>query len=215
VDQILSCHSQIGTAGELGFWPEHEDAAVETAGHRISPNATELRAKYVEHLSSVAPGARLVIDKNPANLLFVGMLHALFPSSRIICSRRDAVDTALSIWMTRTETGAPFVCDRKAIVFACKEFLRLTDHWRATIPPNRFLEVRYESLIESPEQRTREMVHFCGLDWDEACLHPELNKRSIRTPSFWQARQPVYGTSVGRWRRYEPWLGPFEELIGL
>jgi hypothetical protein len=143
------------------------------------------------------------------------LIHTLFPSSRIICTKRSAVDTALSIWMTPMQTAASFVHDRSAIVFAYKECLRLMDHWRNAMPDDRYLEVNYETLTEHPEVETRKMLDFCGLKWDAACLHPELNSRPVRTPSFWQVRQPVYRSSIDRWKRYEPWLGPFEELVGL
>ena len=80
-------------------------------------------------------------------------------------------------------------------------------HWREVLPPDRFTEVDYERLVEDREAETRRLVAFVGLDWDDACLAPEKNERSVKTASVWQARQPVYKTSVERWRRYEPWLG--------
>ncbi len=60
---------------------------------------------------------------------------------------------------------------------------------------------------------TRRLIAFCGLDWDDACLKPERNGRVVNTASQWQARQPVYDTSIERWRRYEPWLGELRELM--
>ena len=81
------------------------------------------------------------------------------------------------------------------------------------MPPDRFTEVEYETLIADREAETRRLVAFCGLDWDDACLIPERNTRLINTASRWQARQPVYTTSVQRWRRYEPWLGELRELL--
>jgi hypothetical protein len=57
------------------------------------------------------------------------------------------------------------------------------------------------------------MIDFCGLDWNEACLYSERNRRAVRTASVWQARQPVYNTSVARWRHYEPWLGALRALL--
>ena len=86
-------------------------------------------------------------------------------------------------------------------------------HWRQVIPRDRLLEIDYEALIANRETLTRRMIEFVGLEWDEACLRPENNRRAVNTASLWQARQPVYGTSVGRWRRYEPWLGEFRQLL--
>ena len=85
-------------------------------------------------------------------------------------------------------------------------------HWRKVIPPNRLLEVDYEDLISNPETNIRKILAFCGLPFDDACLRPESNQRVVTTPSLWQVRQPIYKTSVERWRVYEPWLGVFSEL---
>ena len=68
-------------------------------------------------------------------------------------------------------------------------------------------------MIAQPEAETRRLVDFCGLEWDEACLAPERNRRAVKTASLWQVRQPIYKTSVERWRRFEPWLGELRELL--
>jgi hypothetical protein len=145
--------------------------------------------------------------------MIAGLLHLAFPNARIIHTIRHPVDTALSIWMTQMQTVAPFVCDRDNIVFAYREYERLARHWRSVMPADRYLEIRYEDLVLDSERVTRQMVDFCGLGWDEACLHPEDNLRAVRTPSFWQVRQPLYTTSIDRWRNYEPWLGSFRDLL--
>jgi tetratricopeptide (TPR) repeat protein len=216
VDQILSCHPRVGGAGEQAFWVQHEEAVFDFERRSNRTDAAQkLKSEYQSLLESLAPGRSVVIDKNPANVLVAGLIHMLYPGSRLICTRRHAVDTALSMWMTQMQTGAPFVNERSDIVFAYKEYLRLAAHWQAAMPESRYREVRYESIIDNPEAQTRELVAFCGLDWTDACLRPEQNSRIIKTPSFWQVRQPVYSTSVDRWKRYEAWLGPFNELIGL
>jgi tetratricopeptide (TPR) repeat protein len=216
VEQMLSCHPSIGGAGEQHFWGDHEPLMIDfkssmVFGSRVRKYADE----FVDLLTSIAPGVPHVIDKNPANLQVVGSLHLAFPNVRIIHTRRDALDTAISIWTTPMSTNAPFINNRESIVFAYKEYLRLMEHWRQVIPANRFLEVNYEELASQPDVQMPRIVEFCGLEWNDACLHPERNSKRIKTPSLWQARQPVYKTSTERWRSYEPWLGVFEELRGL
>jgi hypothetical protein len=85
-------------------------------------------------------------------------------------------------------------------------------HWRAVLPAGRFMEIDYERLVANPAEAARELVAFCGLDWDEACLHPEANRRPIETASLFQARAAVHTRSVGKWRAYEPWLGALATL---
>ena len=81
------------------------------------------------------------------------------------------------------------------------------------LPPDRWLDVDYEALVADRGAWTRRLIEFCGLDWDEACLYPESDRPAVTTASLWQARQPVYRSSVARWRRYEPWLGELRELL--
>lgn len=216
VEQILTCHPQIGGAGEQHFWGDHEPTVVNCEREAINQaGLRESGQAYIKLLTSIAPGYPHVIDKNPANLQVVGSLHLGFPNAKIVYTRRNAADTALSIWMTPMRTIAPFVNDRVNIVHAIKEYRRLLMHWSEVIPADRFFEIGYEKLVSQPERLIRQLVEFCGLEWTEACLHPELNKRRVITPSLWQVRQPVYVSSAERWRKYKPWLGAFEELIEL
>lgn len=90
---------------------------------------------------------------------------------------------------------------------------RLIEHWRSVLPPDRFIEVDYENLTSEPEPVIRRIIAACGLAWHDACLRPESNPRAVKTPSKWQARQPIYRRSVARWRRYERWLGPLRALV--
>ncbi len=77
---------------------------------------------------------------------------------------------------------------------------------------HRLLEIDYETLVADPEPAIRSLIDFVGLPWDDACLTPQNNTRAIRTASLWQARQPVYRSSVARWQRFEPWLGELRSL---
>jgi hypothetical protein len=106
-----------------------------------------------------------------------------------------------------------FAYDRNDLVAAYRQYVKLLTHWRGVLPADRFLEIQYEDLVADREAVTRQMIAFCGLDWNDACLHSEQNRRSVRTASVWQARQPIYRTSVARWRHYAPWLGPLAELL--
>jgi len=213
-EQILTCHSRVGGASEQPFWREWEPQVINWKnGHVYRERLQPLADRFCTLLNTIAPGKRHVVDKNPANSMIVGLLHLAYPNARIIHTVRHPVDTALSIWMTLMQTAAPFVCDRDHIVFAYREYQRLADHWRSVISPDRYLEVQYEDLVLDREQVTRQMVEFCDLEWEDACLYPENNLRAVKTPSFWQVRQPVYATSLERWKHYEPWLGAFRELL--
>jgi len=214
VEQIISMHPEAGAGGELNFWNErgamwHRNGA---AGNE-KPFLAKGAAEYLRVLRGIAPKAARVTDKMPFNFLWAGLIHLAFPQSVIIHCRRAAVDTALSIHQTHFNPGLAFPTGGTELVTYFRCYQRITDHWRRVLPADRFLEVDYEELTREPEPIIRRMIAACGLGWDDACLRHERNPRAVKTPSKWQTRQPIYRTSVARWRRYERWLGPLSELI--
>ncbi len=204
VEQILSAHAAVAGGGELPFWTSQQDGP----GTRDPTAGT----RYLDLLGRIAPAALRVTDKNPFNFFEIGRIHAALPQARFIHCRRDPIDTCLSIYFTRFATPQPFAYDREDLVFFYRQYRRLMAHWQAVLPPGTLLTIDYEALIASPEAQTRRMVACLGLEWDAACLAPERNPAIVRTASLWQARQPVHGKSVARWRRYEPWLGALRDL---
>jgi tetratricopeptide (TPR) repeat protein len=206
VEQIVSSHPSVVAGGELTFWTAERAMAAATDA------APRLGAEYLALLRRIGPKSTRVTDKNPFNFLYLGAIHRAQPDSRLIHCRRDPIDTCLSIYFTRFATPQAFAYDRSDLVFYYREYERLMAHWRALLPSDHLLEIEYESLTSDRESVTRRMIAFCGLAWDDACLAPENNQRTVRTASIWQARQPVYRTSVERWRRYEPWLGELRQL---
>jgi hypothetical protein len=154
-----------------------------------------------------------VTDKMPFNFLWAGLIHVAFPRAIIIHCRRAPIDTALSIHQTHFHPGLAFPTGGAELVAYFHGYQRLMDHWRNVLPVDRFIEVDYEDLTRAPEPVIRRIIAASGLAWHDSCLRPELNPRTVKTPSKWQTRQPIYRTSVERWRRYEPWLGPLRALV--
>jgi tetratricopeptide (TPR) repeat protein len=214
VEQIISSHPDVAAGSELNFWNERG-----AAWHQRGPRANDpgfLRsaaADYLELIGEIGPKASRVTDKMPFNFLWAGLIHLAFPHATIIHCRRTAIDAALSIHQTHFHPGLAFPTGGADLVTYFKSYRRITDHWRSVLPPDRFIEVEYEALTRDPEPEIRHVIAACGLEWDEACLRPERNPRAVRTPSKWQTRQPIYRSSVERWRRYQPWLGPLKALL--
>jgi tetratricopeptide (TPR) repeat protein len=214
VEQIVSMHPEVGAGGELNFWNERGAAWHRTgaAGNEM-PFLAKAAADYLGVLRAIAPKAARVTDKMPFNFLWAGLIHLAFPRSVIIHCRRAAVDTALSIHQTHFNPGMAFPTGGTELVAYFRCYQRVTDHWRRVLPADRFIEVEYEELTREPEPIIRRMIAACGLTWHDACLRHERNPRAVKTPSKWQTRQPIYRTSVARWRRYEPWLGLLGALV--
>ncbi|MGH9499532.1 MAG: tetratricopeptide repeat-containing sulfotransferase family protein [Terriglobales bacterium] len=216
VEQIISMHPEVGAGGELNFWNER-GAAWHGSGAATATDDKQFCSKaakdYLAVLRAIAPKAARVTDKMPFNFLWAGLVHVAFPRATIIHCRRAAVDTALSIHQTFFHPALAFPTGGAELVAYFHSYQRLIDHWRSVLPPDRFIEVDYEELTRAPEPVIRRIIAACGLTWDNACLRPESNPRAVKTPSKWQTRQPIYRTSVARWRRYEQWLGPLRELV--
>jgi len=214
VEQIISMHPEVGAGGELNFWNERgsEWLSSGAAGNHRS-FLFKAASDYLRVLRAIAPKAARVTDKMPFNFLWAGLIHLAFPRAIIIHCRRVAIDTALSIHQTHFHPTLPFPTGGTELVDYFHNYQRLVDHWRNVLPVDRFIEVDYEELSNTPEPIIRRIIADCGLAWHDACLRPESNPRVVKTPSKWQTRQPIYRTSVERWRRSEPWLGPLRALV--
>jgi tetratricopeptide (TPR) repeat protein len=214
VEQIVSMHPEVGPGDELNFWNErgplwHRSGDAGNQKAFLAKAATD----YLRVLRAIAPAAARVTDKMPFNFLWAGLIHLAFPRAIIIHCRRAAVDTALSIHQTHFHPSLAFPTGGAELVAYFRSYQRLVEHWRSVLPEDRFLEIDYEDLTRAPEPVIRRIIAACGLAWHEECLRPECNPRAVKTPSKWQTRQPIYRTSVARWRRYEPWLGPLGALV--
>ena len=215
VEQIISSHPDVFGAGELPFWTERgavwhlEDAAARDPDYL--PRAAN---EYLRFLHAMAPNASRVTDKMPFNVLWAGAIHLALPNAVIVHCRRAPIDTALSIRQTLFHPNLAFPTGGARLVAYFRSYERLTRHWRRVLPADRYLEVDYENLTRDPEPEIRRIVQACGLSWSDACLQPHLRQGVVRTPSKWQARQPINRDSVERWRRYEPHLGALRDLLG-
>ncbi|HEY6347759.1 MAG TPA: sulfotransferase [Bryobacteraceae bacterium] len=241
VEQIVSMHPEAGAGGELHFWNDRGAAWQRSSAARNEMRSSAARnemrsgaagnemrsgaagnempflakaaADYLGVLRAIAPRAARVTDKMPFNFLWAGLIHVAFPRAIIIHCRRAAIDTALSIHQTHFHPGLAFPTGGAELVAYFRSYQRLMHHWRSVLPADRFIEVDYEDLTYGPEPVIRRIIAACGLAWDHVCLRPECNPRAVKTPSKWQTRQPIYRSSVARWRRYEPWLGPLRTLV--
>jgi len=77
------------------------------------------------------------------------------------------------------------------------------------------IEVQYEQVIAEFADEARRIIAHCGLEWDDACLSFHKTRRPVRTSSLAQVRQPIYRTSIGRWRPFREHLRALLEEIGI
>jgi hypothetical protein len=151
----------------------------------------------------------------PDNVLLVGLIARLFPRARIIYCSRGPRDTALSCYFQLFSDGAQhFSYDLPDCGRRCRQIERLAAHWLILLPLH-MTEVNYERLVGDLEGESRRLIEFLGLEWEPACLDFHRTERTVATVSYWQVRQPIYSSSIGRWRHYENHLAPlFAALDG-
>jgi hypothetical protein len=138
----------------------------------------------------------------------------MLPNARIIHSRRDPCDTALSCFSILFARGQEYSYDLGELGRYYRAYEALMEHWRKVLPPSAMLEVQYEDVVADLEGQARRIVAYCGLEWDDACLSFHTTERPARTASATQVRQPIYRSSVGRRQGYEDLLRPFLEALG-
>ena len=211
-EQILSSHSTVAGGGEVHFWEARGRSFL--AGAEGDADLRAMAAAYLARLRSVSATSARVVDKNPFNFMWSALAHAVFPNARIVHCRRHPADNALSIMLADLAPQPLFSNAKDDLLFYYRHYLRVMAHMRAVLPAERFIDLDYEALVQEPRPQIERLLAFCGLDWEEDCLFPERNRRTVQTASVWQARQPIFRTSAGRRRHYAALLAPFEALSG-
>ena len=222
-EQILASHPRAFGAGEL----EALGGALTKSARKLSGqveypdflgdlSSKELAAlsgDYLDHYPEEAKLFDRVTDKLPGNFAHLGTLTLMFPNAKFIYCRRNAIDNCLSCYFQNFSADLWYTFNLEKLAMYYRMHLDLMDHWRAVLPAQIF-EVRYEEMTDDPEPIVRAMLEFCDLEWDDACLNFHETERAVKTASIWQVRQPMYKTSVAKWKRYEQHLGPLIEGLG-
>jgi len=168
---------------------------------------------YLDGLNDKSPGsASRVVDKFPMNCIHLGLISILFPNAKIIHCQRNPLDVALSCYTVLFNMGNDFTNDLLYFGQYYKEYRRLMAHWAAVLPQPIF-NLQYEDLVLKPDDVIKELIAFCDLSWEEECLRFDRNERAVRTPSNWQVRQKIYGSSIDRWKNYKNEFIELKEML--
>ncbi|GAB3779673.1 tetratricopeptide repeat-containing sulfotransferase family protein [Dyella agri] len=225
LDRVLSSHPDVRSAGELQNFPTLIQRASGCPTALLGEADLVARTQHIDwrqlgeaYLASTRPVSGETprfIDKMPHNFLYAGWIARALPNAKIVCLRRNPLDTCIGNFRHLFDQESGFYdysFDLSDIGRYVIQFDRLMAHWRKVLP-GRIHEVRYESLVENTEAATRELLDFCGLPWDDACLRSESNTTPVNTPNAWQVRAPIYQRAIGHWRHYEPQLRDLRWLL--
>ncbi|MFZ5502215.1 MAG: sulfotransferase [Pseudomonadota bacterium] len=221
-EQIIASHPDVFGAGELPDLLRIAHRKTRSDQSRFPDNLKNLDAATLtkwgtEYLSCVrqrnADSARIT-DKMPANFFMVGLIHLMLPKAKIIHVNRNPVDTCLSCFTRLFKRKQEHTYDLAELGRYYTDYARLMNHWRTVLPAGAFLDIQYEDTVADQEAQARRLLEYCELGWHDACLDFHKTERPIRTASVTQVRQPIYTSSVERWRKYEKFLDPLLNELG-
>lgn len=221
-EKIASSHGQAAGAGERSDILLYVENLVRVAGEgalfpdvvdkQPSEDLQQFAGEYLSRLNEVDSEAPRIIDKMPANFMYLGLIAIMFPQAKIIHCKRDPRDTGLSCFFQNFVHDHPWSCDLGDIGVYYRTYERVMAHWQKVLPIP-ILDLHYEDVVRNQEAASRKMIDFLGLAWDPRCLDFHRTEGAVRTASKWQVRQPIYTKSVGRWKEYEPYLAPLLQAL--
>jgi len=224
VETIISSHRHLAAGGEDKKMAELADSMSQDRHGKlryprdvgkIDPaNMAPFASLYMSHMVRMHPEVPRTTDKFPFNFLHLGLIAVLFPNASIVHCRRDPMDTCLSCFFQYFGElqGLSFTNNLEDLGFCYSEYERLMAHWHQVLPVP-ILDISYEELVASQEMISRQMIAHIGEEWDEACLQFHEQDRNVNTASHFQVRQPIYKSSVEKWRQYERHLGPLQDAL--
>ncbi len=206
VEQIISSHSQVHGAGELHFAAQF-GAAIATGVTEVnSESLVDFRQNYLNKLQNISNGNLIFTDKMPLNFRYIGLLTAAFPEAKVIHVKRNSAAVCWANYKQFFESKSIGYCYAiDDVITYHKLYENLMDFWTNKLS-NRIYNLDYELLTVNQEKDTRRLIEYLGLDWDEKCLSPQNNTRSVATASNVQVRQKVYQGSSEQWKKYQPFL---------
>ena len=219
VERVLGSHSQVYSAGELGNFATALMQQVRVLTNGSQPPRDELVRlsaavdfrklgdAYVESTRPFTGKTPRFIDKLPLNFLYAGLIHLALPRARMINLKRHPLDTCYAVYKQLFVDAYPYSYDLAELGRYYAAYERLMRHWNEVLP-GVVHTVEYESLVENFEPEVRRLLAHCGLAFEDACLRFHENTAASTTASTVQVRQPVYRSSVGKWRRFSSQLEP-------
>jgi tetratricopeptide (TPR) repeat protein len=222
IEQIIDSHPDAIGAGELQLIPRlissiNEECDIASTWPYCATELTvvqleSLATDYITQAYESIPFNKFLVDKLPANYLYLGLIEQLFPEAKIIHCTRNPLDTCLSCYFQNFSRSHPYTYNLNDLAFYYNSYRQLMKHWE-NVSSLSIHTIEYENLVESPEDAVRRLLEFCGLEWDSRCLDFHNNKRYVGTASYEQVSKPLYQKSVGRWRHYKAHIRPLIDAL--
>ncbi len=220
IEQILDAHPRVFGAGELPEVPfvlaeickQLDGPAPRAAKDATEELLTTGAQRYLDHIAGIAPEAEYIIDKLPHNFEMIGLIRRMLPGAKIIHCKRNPIDNCISCYFTQLSAWHSYSNDLSHLGWAYGQYQKLMDYWKNTCGIE-MLDVQYEEVIADTEAQARRLLDAIGLEWDPRCLRFYETERRVTTASVDQVRQPIYTSSVARWKRFGDHVTPLIESL--
>ena len=224
VERILGSHSRVLSAGELNDFSLQLIRLVKSAFKPVSASRTEfveltarldfraLGEAYIHATQPVRGASPFFIDKLPFNFLYAGLIHLALPRAKIVNLQRHPMDTCYAVYKQLFKDAYPFSYDLDELAQYYIAYHQLMRHWNA-IMPGVIHTIHYEDVVADIETQSRRLLAYCDLPWENQCLRFYENSSASTTASATQVRQPIYNSSVAKWRHYETQLAPLRARL--
>ena len=224
VERIISSHSSVYSAGELSNFTSALVNTVQGNNRKqkipkrvmvekaLEINPEDLGKAYLKSTRPKTGHTPRFIDKFPFNYLNCGIIHAALPNAKIVLLERHPMDACFAMYRMMFMGIYPFSYDLDELGKYYIAYRALADHWQQALAGSIYV-VHYEALVQDTENEIRKLLDYCNLDWEDACLNFHENKAASTTASAVQVRQPMYTSSLGKWKRYEEHLQPLAEVF--
>ena len=169
--------------------------------------------QFIEDTRIYRGDAPFFIDKMPNNFFHIGLIKLILPNAKIIDARRHPMACCFSGYKQLFGEGQEFSYGLESMGNYYRQYVKLMDHWDQVLP-GFVLRVQYEEVVENLESEVNRILNFCGLPFEDACLNFHQTKRSVRTPSAEQVRQPIYKSGLEQWTNYKEYLQPLIDSLG-
>ncbi len=214
VEQIISTHSKVFGAGELNIL-SNSIYKLDILNNKVSKDLLlKLRKLYLAHINEFNTSKKMVVDKLPANYLWIGLIFTIFPNAKVIHVKRNAVATCWSNFTKYfSNPGIGFVYSLSDLVKYYKMYLEMMNYWDDCFP-GKIYNLNYETLTEDPINEIRNLISYLDLKWEDECLKFYNNPRIVKTASSLQVRQKIYRGSSRKWLNYSQFLNKLEKDLG-
>jgi len=225
VERIISSHSEVQSAGELSTFSVEMMAMVKQhAGGRpddrlhlaeqtLSLPMKKLGENYLRAVAPIRDGSPRFVDKLPLNCLNIGIISVALPDAKIVHVVRHPMDACYAMYKYLFKNGYPFSYTLPELAGYYIEYHRLMQHWREVLAPGQIYDIYYEQLVQDLEGEARKLIDYLELPWQQTCVDFHQNSQASTTGSAAQIRQPIYQSSVGKWRHFEQQLKPLKQAL--